>query len=52
MVSTLDLSNGEKQLPMAGRRDEVEHGVDTVVSEAGITLDTRFLGENVIVLPL
>jgi hypothetical protein len=37
---------------MAGRRDEVEHSVHTVVSEAGVTLDTRLLSKNVIVLPL
>ncbi len=37
---------------MAGRRDKVEHGVHTIVSEAGVTLDTRFLSKNVIVLPL
>jgi hypothetical protein len=37
---------------MAGGGDEVEHGVDTIVSEAGVTLDTRLLSKNVIVLPL
>ncbi len=37
---------------MAGGGDEVEHGMHTVVSEAGVTLDTRFLSKNVIVLPL
>jgi hypothetical protein len=37
---------------MAGRGDEVEHGVHTIVSEAGVTLDTRFLSKNVVVLPL
>lgn len=29
---------------MAGRGDEVEQGVDPVVSEARVTLDTRLLG--------
>lgn len=36
---------------MAGRGDEVEHGVDTIVPEAGVTLDARLLRKNVIVLP-
>lgn len=35
---------------MAGRGDEVEHGVDTVVPEAGVTLNARLLRENIIVL--
>jgi hypothetical protein len=37
---------------MTGGGDEVKHGVNTIVSKAGVTLDTRFLGKNVIVLPL
>lgn len=37
---------------MAGRGDEVEKDVDTVVAETRVTLDTRLLGENVIVLAL
>lgn len=37
---------------VAGRRDEVEERMDTVVAEARITLDTRLLGEDVIVLAL
>lgn len=37
---------------MASRRDEVEHGVDTVVPETGVALDTGLLGENIIVLSL
>jgi hypothetical protein len=37
---------------MAGRCDEVEQHVNTVVSEARITLDTRFLSKNVVVLTL
>ena len=35
---------------MTGRGDEVEKSVDTVVPEARVTLDTRLLSENVIVL--
>ena len=35
---------------MTGGWDEVEEGVDTVVPEARVTLDTRLLSENVIVL--
>ena len=37
---------------MTGRCDEVEQGMDTVIAEAGVTLDTRLLSENVIVLAL
>lgn len=37
---------------MAGRRDEVEHGVDAVVPEAGVTLDTRLLCKDVVILSL
>lgn len=37
---------------MASGGDEVEHGMHTIVPEARVTLDTRFLGQNVIVLPL
>lgn len=37
---------------MAGRGDEVKHGVDTVVPEARVTLDTRLFGQNIIVLSL
>lgn len=38
--------------PVAGRCDEVEHGMDTVVPEARVTLDTRLLCQNVVILPL
>lgn len=37
---------------MTGRSDEVEQGVDSVVSETRITLDSRFFGQNVVVLSL
>lgn len=37
---------------MAGRRDEVQHGVYTVVSEPRVTLDSRLLRQDIIVLPL
>ena len=37
---------------MAGGGDEVEKSVHTVVTEARVTLDTRLLRENVIVLSL
>ena len=37
---------------MACWGDEVKHGMDTVVPKARVTLDTRLLGEEVIVLPL
>jgi hypothetical protein len=39
-------------IPVAGRGDEIEKRVDTVVSEAGITLDTRLFRQDVIVLAL
>ena len=39
-------------LPMAGGSDEVEQSVHTIVSEARITLDTRLLSKDIIVLPL
>lgn len=43
---------GNIYVPVAGGCDEVEHGVDTVVPEARVTLDTRLLCENVVILPL
>jgi hypothetical protein len=42
----------ERSLPVAGRGDKVKHGVDTVVPEARVTLDTRLFGQNIIVLSL
>lgn len=37
---------------MSSRGDEVEEGVDTVVPEAGVTLDARFFGQDVVILTL
>lgn len=37
---------------MTGGGDKVKHGVNSVVSEAGVTLDTRLLGKNIIILSL
>lgn len=37
-------SHAGQDVPMAGRGDEVEQGVNPVVSEARVTLDTRLLG--------
>jgi hypothetical protein len=37
---------------MARGRDKVEQSVYAVVAEAGITLDTALLGEDIVVLPL
>ena len=37
---------------MAGGGDKVEQGVNAVVPEARVTLDTRLLSQNVIVLSL
>lgn len=36
---------------MARRRDEVEKGMDAVVLETRVTLDTRLLCEDIVVLP-
>ncbi len=41
-----------KNSPVTGGSDEVEHGVDAVVPETRVTLDTGLLGKDVIVLPL
>lgn len=35
---------------MASWRNKVQESMDTVVPEAGVTLDSRFFGENIIVL--
>lgn len=35
---------------MAGRSDEVEHGMNSVVPEARITLDARLFREMIVVL--
>ena len=37
---------------MAGRRDEVEQCVYPVITKARVTLDTRLLRENIIILAL
>lgn len=37
---------------MSCRRDEVEQSVNSVVTEAGITLDTRLFGQDIVVLTL
>lgn len=37
---------------MAGRRDEIKQGVHPVVLETGVTLDSRLLGEDIVVLTL
>ena len=39
-------------IPVAGRRDEVKQDVYAVVAESGVTLDTRLLCQNVVVLAL
>jgi hypothetical protein len=35
---------------MAGRSDKIEQCVDTIIAETGVTLDTRLLRKNIIVL--
>ncbi len=37
---------------MSGGSDEVEKGMNTIVTETWITLDAGLLGENVIILSL
>lgn len=37
---------------MTSRGNEVKHGVDSVVPEARVTLNTRLLGQDVVVLSL
>lgn len=37
---------------MAGRRDEVQQGVHSVIPESRVTLDAGLLSQNVIVLTL
>jgi hypothetical protein len=37
---------------MAGGSDKVEKGVNPVVAEAGVTLDTRLFRQDIIVLAL
>lgn len=37
---------------MTSGSDKVKHSMDSVVSEAGVTLDTRLLGKNIIILSL
>jgi hypothetical protein len=39
-------------VPMTSRGNEVEHSVNTVVPESGVTLDTRLHGQNIIILSL
>lgn len=51
-ISQNELTDRADVLPMSSGSDEVEHGVDTVVPEARVTLDTRLLGEKIIILPL
>lgn len=36
---------------MSSGRDEVEQSVNSVVAEAGVTLDARLFGQDVVVLP-
>lgn len=37
---------------MAGWGDEVQEGVHAIVAESGVTLDSGFLSENVVILAL
>lgn len=37
---------------MAGRSNEVQKSVNTIIAEPGVTLDTRLFRKNIIVLAL
>lgn len=37
---------------MASRSDKVEQGMNTIIPESGVTLDTRFFCKDVIILTL
>jgi hypothetical protein len=37
---------------MAGRGDKVEESVNSIVTEAWVTLDAGLFSENIVVLPL
>ncbi len=37
---------------MAGGSNEVEQNVNTIITEPGVTLNSRLLGKNVVVLSL
>ena len=39
-------------LPMASRCNKVEQGMDTIIPESWVTLDTRFFRKDVIILTL
>jgi hypothetical protein len=41
-----------KHVPMTSWGDEIQHGVDAVVPEAGVTLDTGLFGQNIVILSL
>lgn len=46
-----ELDWGQKQsLPMAVGSNEVEQRMNTIIAEAGVTLDTGLLCENIVVL--
>ncbi len=48
-----ELDRVQKQfLPMAGWSDKVEQRMNTIIAEAGVTLDTGLLCENIVVLSL
>ena len=44
--------DSRQHLRMTSGRDEVEEGMHPVVAEARVTLDTRLLSKNVVVLTL
>jgi hypothetical protein len=45
-------AGGEVSIPMAGGCDKVQQYMYTVVTESRVTLNTRFLCENAVVLSL
>lgn len=46
------LTRGGMFLPVTGRGDEVEHSMNSVVPETRVSLDTRLLGKNIVILSL
>lgn len=46
------IETSEELLRVPSGRDEIEECVDSIVTEARVTLNSRFFGKNVIVLSL
>src|SRR5205085_7835708 len=46
----LALSHCAEDVPMTGRSDEVEKGVDSVIPESGVSLNPGLFSEDIVVL--